>query len=432
MSLPTPLPRIARFEKMGFGMFIHWGLYSQLGAGEWVQAFQAIPGREYMKLARSFTAADFDADAIAALAAKAGMKYIVLTTRHHDGFSLYDTCGLNDFDAPHSAAGRDLVAEFAAACRRHDIVPFFYHTTLDWFWRGKNSAEKARDKFLSYTAVISEEEFREYLAYLRSSVEILCRNYGKIGGLWFDGNWSRPDSDWLEDELYGMIRSYQPEAMIINNTGLGALGKTGHPEIDSVTYENNAPRPMNREGMKKYLASETCKTMNAHWGFGKGDINFLSPAQVVEQLCRSRGCGANFLLNMAPEPQGRIPDYEKAVLEHVAKWTALFGEAVYGPKPDTSLSCQGRDFVLRKGRELFYFAFDLGIAGLADVTTGPLGTSIRSINGLNEKIVNVQWLDNGEKLEFTQNISAGIAAVKSTGFPYGTHTVVRIMKIVLA
>ena len=182
MGIPTPLPRIAAFEKMGFGMFLHWGLYSQLGAGEWVQNVRKIPWTEYRHLADTFTAEDFDPEAIAALAAEAGMRYITLTTRHHDGFSLYDTCGLNDFDAPHSAAKRDLVAEFVAACRKYDIVPFFYHTTLDWYWR-EPGAENTRNSYSHYTAEISREVFEEYLKYLRASVEILCRNYGKIGGL---------------------------------------------------------------------------------------------------------------------------------------------------------------------------------------------------------------------------------------------------------
>ena len=151
MSIPLPLPRIAEFEKMGFGMFIHWGLYSQIGAGEWVQAFRRIPFAEYRKLADTFTASEFDADALASLAASAGMKYIVLTTRHHDGFSLYDTCGLNDFDALHTPAKRDLIAEFVEGCRRHGIVPFFYHTTMDWYWRGKHQDDNV---FSEYTRVI--------------------------------------------------------------------------------------------------------------------------------------------------------------------------------------------------------------------------------------------------------------------------------------
>ena len=303
MSIPIPLPRVAAFEKLGFGMFVHWGLYSQLGQGEWTMAINHLDREEYEKLQQTFTAADFDAGDLVRTAKNAGMKYITLTTRHHEGFSLYDTCGLNTFDAPHSPAGRDLVREFVEACHAGGIVPFFYHTTLDWHWHGKKTPQ------------LDRAEFDEYLDYLYRSVEILCTNYGKIGGLWFDGNWSRPDSDWKEDRLYKMIHRLQPDAMVINNTGLVALGKTGHEEIDSVTFENNPSRPVCREGMKKYVAAEVCKTMNSHWGRSLRDFNYLSPKQLIEWICQSRGTGANLLLNVGASAQGGVPAYEKAVLE---------------------------------------------------------------------------------------------------------------------
>ena len=237
MSIPVPEKYIADFEKLGFGMFVHWGIYSQLGRGEWVFDNEKLDMNEYKKLADTFTAEDFGAEELVLTAKNAGCKYITLTTRHHDGFSLYDTCGLNDFDAPHSAAKRDLIKEFVDACRKHDIVPFFYHTTLDWYNKD------------------FENDFDAYLEYLRKSVEILCKNYGKIGGLWFDGNWSKEDADWKESELYATIRKYQPEAIIVNNTGLDERGKTGNIEIDSVTYERGRPEPMDRDGMPKYLAA---------------------------------------------------------------------------------------------------------------------------------------------------------------------------------
>ena len=147
------------------------------------------------------------------------MKYITLTTRHHEGFSLYDTQGLSNYDAVHSPAGRDLVKEFVEGCRAEGIIPFFYHTTLDWYQESFN------------------KDFEAYLKYLRDSVRILCTNYGEIGGMWFDGNWSKPNEDWKLDKLYGMVRELQPEAMIIDNTGLRNRGEIGHPEIDCVTFE---------------------------------------------------------------------------------------------------------------------------------------------------------------------------------------------------
>ena len=229
-TIPIPLKRVKEFEEKGFGLFIHWGLYSRLGKGEWIQHLAKIPKEEYVKLKDTFTAADFDAVKIARLAKKSGMKYIVLTTRHHEGFSLYDTCGLNDYDAPHSPAGRDLIREYVDACNEEGIVPFFYHTTLDWHHEDFHDA------------------FPKYIEYLRKSVEILCTNYGEIGGFWFDGNWSKPNEDWKETELYSTIRKYQPDAIIINNTGVNQLGKTGHTEIDSVTFEQGRPSPWTEEG----------------------------------------------------------------------------------------------------------------------------------------------------------------------------------------
>jgi len=222
MAVPTPEPRVARFEKLAYGMFLHWGLYSLLGRGEWVQHLGPVAPDEYRSLMERFTAEEFDARGIARFAREVGMRYITITARHHDGFSLYDTRGLTDYDAPHAAAGRDLIAEFVEGCRAEDILPVFYHTTLDWTW---NSAE------------CDEATFNEYLDYHLKSVEILCTRYGDIGGLWFDGNWSRPDADWKVARLYEMIRSKQPEAMIVNNTGLQHRGEIGHPMIDSTTYE---------------------------------------------------------------------------------------------------------------------------------------------------------------------------------------------------
>lgn len=417
MAVPEPLPRIAAFEKLGFGMFIHFGLYSQLGSAEWVQSNRRIPPAEYQKLKDAFTAKDFDAEALARLAKSAGMRYIVLTTRHHEGFSLYDTCGLNEFDAPHSPAKRDLVREFVDTCRKYDIVPFFYHTTLDWFWRNKKTNELELD------------EFNEYLDYLRDSVEILCRNYGKVGGFWFDGNWSRRDADWKLDRLYGTIRKHQPEAIIVDNTGVHRPGEVGHPEVDAVTFENQAARPLKRDGFAKYAAAEVCQPMNCHWGVAKNDFNFKSPAEIIELLCHSRGCGANLLLDIGPEAQGGIPAYERSVLEIVGRWISIYGESVYDTKTVSEVKCQGRDVLLQNGNTFYYFVFGLGIHGNANVTVNIAGIGSRAVDGFSRKIVSARWMDNGEEIQISQNLEAGMATFRCTGYPFGSHTVVRVIKI---
>ncbi|MGI6543450.1 MAG: alpha-L-fucosidase [Limnochordia bacterium] len=413
MAVPVPAPRIARFERLAFGLFLHFGLYSQLGKGEWIKYRAAMTPEEYEPLKDTFTAADFDTREIARLAKAAGMKYITLTTRHHDGFSLYDTCGLNDYDAPHSAAKRDLVAEFVEGCRSEGIVPFFYHTTLDWRWN---------------TRACDEATFNEYLDYLHESVRILCQNYGPIGGFWFDGNWSRPQADWKEDLLYGIIRRYQPEAMIINNTGLSARGALGHPEIDSTTFEQALPGPVNREGWPKYVAGEMCQTLNRHWGIALDDLHYKSPAQVIEDLTRCRRVGANFLLNIGPTATGAIPEYEAALIRLVGRWIARHGDVIYNGKP-TSYVCTGRDFILAANDKLYLFVYDLSIRGDANVTVAAGGSGPRVINGLKQPIKEIRWLDNGEPLTFTQNTDAGFAAINLTGYPYGTDWVVRVAEI---
>ncbi len=412
MSIPKAEKYILDFEQLGFGMFVHWGLYSQLGRGEWVFDMEKMDMAEYKKLAESFTAEDFDAETLALTAKNAGCRYITLTTRHHEGFSLYDTCGLNDFDAPHSAAKRDLIREFVDACRKYDIVPFFYHTTLDWY----NSD--------------FENDFDKYLEYLRKSVEILCKNYGKIGGLWFDGNWSKPDEDWKESELYATIRRYQPEAIIVNNTGLDARGVVGNPEIDSVTFEQGKPTPMNREGMPKYLAAEMCHTVNDHWGIGRYDINYKSPRELVESLCDCRKVGANYLLNIGPEAQGGINPFQKQLFSLIGEWMNTYGEAIYNGRPYPAEGT-GRNFMLKStdGKYLYMFAYDLGYIGDEHVTADNKYVGSYAFGKVTDRISSIEWMDNGEGLRFIQG--DGMLCVNMTGYEYGKSYGVRVAKAVI-
>jgi alpha-L-fucosidase len=394
-------------------MFIHWGLYSRLGEGEWVQFLKPVPMEEYAPLKKTFTADEFDARAIARTAARAGMRYITLTTRHHDGFSLYDTRGLSDHDAPHSAAGRDLIAEFVEGCRAEGIVPVFYHTTLDWYQKS------------------FKEDFDAYLEYLRQSVEVLCSQYGPIGGLWFDGNWSKPDADWKEDALYATIRKHQPEAIIVNNTGLEARGALGNPEIDSVTFEQGRPTPLDRKGVSKYVAAEMCQTMNAHWGLGKSDYNYMSPRDIIENLCACRKVGANYLLNVGPTAGGRIPDYEAAALERAGDWIRTCGGSIYKGKPSEARG-NGADFALEAEGKTYLFITNLAVVGDANVTVGGAGgVGPRAFGGLTKPVKSVRWIDNGEELAFSQNAENGLLTIDATGYGYGMNLVVRVAEVEL-
>ena len=409
--IPVPEKRIYDFERYGLGMFVHYGLYSLLEEGEWAQDFQKIPVDEYAKLADRFTAENFSGEALAKTARDFGAKYMTITTRHHDGFSLYDTKGLNTFDAPHSAAKRDLIEDFVEGCAKYGLKPFFYHTTLDW----------RVPEFHS--------DFPAYQQYLRESVKLLCTNYGKIGGIWFDGNWSK-EADWEENALYGMIRQYQPDAMIVNNTGLNKLGETGHFEIDSVTFERGKPFPINKDGARKYLGSEVCEVLNSHWGVAKKDLGYKAIKDLIIEFAQCRRYGANFILNIGPLADGSIKPLEKGMLEEIGKWTHLFEEALFNVRPLEGAECDNDAFILKGDEANTYFLFvpNLGIVGSANVVQNPENFKKITVKGLDKKIKEIKWLDNGETLSSSEDGDSKI--IDCTQYTYGTNLVVRAAKII--
>ena len=406
--------RIKDFEKLGFGMFVHFGLYSVIGEGEWIMHLGPYSREEYYSNFDKFDPEKDWAQKLVANAKAAGCRYITITTRHHDGFSLYDTCGLNDFDAPHSAAGRDLIREFVDACNEEGIVPFFYHTLLDWYVPSYN------------------ENFKEYLVYLRKSVEILCKNYGKIGGIWFDGKWNKPNDDWEEDALYSMIRSYQPDAMIINNTGLVDRGALGHIELDSVTFERGRPGEINIEGAPKYVASEMCQTLGGVWGYAAKDFRIKSLPELIEDLCICRKCGSNFLLNVGPMGNGYLRAMDTAMLSTLGEWVDLQKEALYLPRPSGIVvddNGRGKDFIL-KGKDAYYLFYNgLVMSGDANVVIEVDHESkLTDRFKIDGKVISVKWLDDGRDVAFEQK--DGVLTVSPGSFCYGTDLVVRVAKIV--
>ncbi len=405
--------RVNRYRSLAYGMFIHYGLYSLLECGEWVFDYKSLDMNDYSKLKNKFTSENFNTEQIARLASESGMKYICLTTRHHDGFSLYDTCGLNDFDAPHSAAKRDIVKDFVESCKKYGLVPMLYHTTLDWY----------KDLF--------KNNFKEYLQYLRDSVEILCTNYGEIGGLWFDGNWSKPDDDWHEQELYEMIRKHQPDAIIIDNTGLEKGGKTGHYQIDCVTFEQQTPENCIFLNSQRPLAGEMCKTVNSHWGWAKNDFKYLSIPDVIQDLCLCRSCCANYLMNVGPDGSGKIGDYESALIRRVGDWIRLNPEAIYNASP-TLIKGVGKDFVLENGNNLYLFIHDLHRRGSHNVVSGrQKGSTLRIFGSVKKPISKLKWVDNDQDIEFSYDPKTALLSFDAEGYDYGNDLVVRIARAVI-
>ena len=391
---------VTSFEKRAFGLFVHFGLYSTLAKGEWAKEVHAIADSEYEQLVSKFKVKKSWAKDLVKLAKKAGCKYITLTTRHHDGFSLFDTKGLNEYDAPHSPCGRDLIREFVDACREADILPMFYHTLLDWKHPDFNT------------------NFPSYIDYLIKSVEILCTNYGKIGGLWFDGMWSKPNDDWQEDRLYATIRKHQPEAMIINNTGLSELGKVGHPEIDSVTFERGKPSFV--DNSDRHRAGEMCQVLNDHWGYAADDYNYKPVREIIENLVECRYYNCNFLLNVGPMGDGTVRPMDKCMLEFVGKWIKQNKNFIYNVG-SADIECEGA--YLLKGENGKYYAVVKDVNMTADPNVQRAMMERQVTINTDKKIKSVKWLDNGEKAILTKN------GFKVTPFKYGTSHALRVAEI---
>lgn len=390
---------VKRFEKLGFGMFVHFGLYSVLGKGEWAKFRLNIPDGEYMKLPPRFKVKKNWAKELVRTAKASGCKYITLTSRHHDGFSLYDTKGLNDYDAPHSACGRDLVREFVDECNKQGIVPFFYHTLLDWY---------NKDYY---------NDFPKYIDYLVKSVEILCTEYGKIGGFWFDGFWDNKTADWQFDRLYSTIRRHQPEAMIINNTGMTDMGVIGHSEIDSVTYERGTPGIVT-DG-ERPVAGEMCEVFCDHWGYAKSDISYKSLPRIVRELVECRGCNCNFLINVGPMGNGSLRPLDKYMMLAVGEFIKFNKDFIYDVR---RADIEAENAILLKDSSGIYYAVS-EVPNATLVTHASLGGKILDVK-IAGKIKSAIWLDSGEPIEIKDGNS-----YLTVPFECGTSMCYRVAKL---
>ena len=398
-------PRIEAFREKALGLFVHYGAYVQYEHGEWAMNLRKINPEQYEKNALSFDYSSFDANNIIRAAKACGAKYVTFTTRHHDGFSLYDTRGLSDYDIMHTPNGRDIVKEFCDACHANDIMPFLYHTTLDWHHPDFKT------------------DFPRYQKYLRDSIQVLCENYGEIGGFWLDGNWSMPADSWELDELYGMIRKYQPNAIIINNTGLDEPGVMGHREIDCVTFEQGIPTKLDRAGMEKQYMGEMCYPLCEHWGIAE-DINLKSMRQILEAFTSCRKVGGNLLLGIFTKKDGSQPLLHYGFLEAFGRWMRQNEQAVYLPTP-TEVEGSKKDFWLEHGNKAYAFIHDVSTWGDSNVMkSSGRGNSI--FTGVTSRIRTGRWLNNGEAVHYEQNEEKHTLSIDPGNFLYGESWVVRV------
>ncbi len=325
-------PRLDWWRDARFGMFIHWGLYAvpqgewngKTSYGEWIRTEAQIPVAEYDKLMGKFNPVKFDAEKIVRTAKAAGMKYIVITSKHHDGFALFDS-KVSDFDVMETPFKRDIMKELADVCHREGIKICWYHSIMDWHhpdYTPRRDWEKDRPT--------ENANFDRYVAYMKAQLKELLTNYGEIGVLWFDGQW---EGTWTHErgtDLYKYVRSLQPKIIINNRVDKGgdSLGITRAGYLgDFGTPEQEIPPT----GLPN-LDWETCMTMNGHWGYNKADQNFKTTQDLIRKLADIASKGGNFLLNVGPTPEGEIPPTSVQRLIEIGDWMKVNGESIYGTK----------------------------------------------------------------------------------------------------
>ena len=315
------------FQNARFGLFIHWGVYSVLGDGEWVMNNQKIDRKTYEKLPNFFNPVNFDPKEWVAIAKAAGMKYITITSKHHDGFAMFDS-RLTDWDiVDRTPYKKDVLKMLADECRKEGIKLFFYHSHLDWYQDnyyplGRTGESSGRPE---------GGNWYKYLDFMDGQLTELLSNYGEIGGIWFDGFWDKKDADWRLEKTYKLIHSLQPATLISNNHHQAII-----PGEDFQAFEKDLPghntTGFSGESEIGNLPLETCETMNNSWGFNLQDKKYKSTKDLVQYLVKAAGYNSNFLLNVGPMPDGKIqPEFVKT-LKEMGEWTDKYGETIYGTR----------------------------------------------------------------------------------------------------
>lgn len=329
--------RMHWFREARFGMFIHWGLFSISagewdskkvgGAGEWIMNEARIPVSDYEKLAPQFNPIQFDARKWVQVAKAAGVRYIVITTKHHDGFNMFDS-KVGDYNIVNSTPFKsDPMKELAAACKEADITLCFYHSIMDW-----HHPDAQGLAYPNYNSPPHNPNFPRYVeSYLKPEVKELLTNYGRVGIIWFDGEWITDWTGAMGKDMYAWCRSLQPGVIVNNRVGkdrLGAVGKSSGPDAagDYATPEQQIPAT----GFGPGVDWESCMTMNSTWGYVKDDHDWKSTATIVRMLIDCSSKGGNFLLNIGPTPEGLIPEPSVKRLAEVGEWMKTNGEAIYG------------------------------------------------------------------------------------------------------
>ena len=331
-----------------FGMFIHWGIYSIPARGEWVRSYERISVEDYEPFFKEFNPVDFDAKKWAKMAKDAGMKYAVLTAKHHDGFCLFDSA-LTDYKVTNTPFGRDIVREFLDAYRAEGLKVGLYYSLLDWHhpdyphYGDRNHPERENEAWKG-----AEHHFERYLDYLHGQVRELLTNYGKIDIMWFDFSYPGMECEtWRATELVNMARSLQPDLIIDNRLeGSGQKSgtiKTQHPSVyagDFACPEQMIPPRGLCDDLGNSIPWEACITLNDMWGYVAHDHHYKSSRMIIRNLVECVSKNGNLLVNVGPNAKGCFPEEAVKVLKEVGEWMHDNHDSIYGcgisefPKPE--------------------------------------------------------------------------------------------------
>ena len=318
------------FQDEKFGIFIHWGIYSMIGHGEWVMDKENINYKEYRHLADGFYPSKFNAEEWVQAFKAAGAKYITFTSRHHDSFSMFKTATSNYNIVDGTPFKRDVLKELADACQKHGMKLHVYYSHADWnrldYPQGWSAIRTGRPT--------NQENFDSYLQFMKQQLTEILTNYGPVRCIWFDGHWdqkNRKNFDWHLDEQYALIHKLQPACMVANNHHYAPK-----PGEDIQLFEQDLPgeNTAGYSGTSKIgqLPLETCLTMNKTWGYDITDKKYKSNSCLIQKLVQAAGKNANLLLNIGPRPDGQLPVEAVERLKAMGEWLNKYGETVYGTR----------------------------------------------------------------------------------------------------
>ena len=341
------------FQDNKFGVFLHWGIYSMTARGEWYMNDRNIHRDEYAKLASGFYPSKFDAAQWVSAIKASGAKYITITSRHHDSFSMFDTAE-SDFNIVDATPfKRDVLKELADECHKQGIKLHFYYSHLDWkredYPLGKTGKGTGRPQ--------GKENWQTYYRFMNNQLTELLTHYGPIGAIWFDGVWDQADDfDWQLEEQYGLIHRLQPACLIGNNHH-----RTPYAGEDFQMFERDLPGE-NTAGFSEgqevsVLPLETCETMNKTWGYNIEDQQYKSTKTLIQLLVRAAGKNANLLMNIGPQPNGELPAAAVQRMKEMGEWMNQYGETIYGTRGG-DVAPQTWGVSTRKGNRLFIHVLD--------------------------------------------------------------------------